>query len=63
MNQIIYKEGQVPDGIYLIESGEFEMTKTIVENKVTSHFRVSRLGQNQMFGLQECINRTKRVTD
>ena len=53
MNHVVYKEGEQPDGLYLIESGEFEISKRIKGNNIISEFRVSRLGPNQMFGLQE----------
>lgn len=61
MNQKIYNEGEFPDGVYLIESGEFELSKTIYDNNIVNKFRVSRLGQNQIFGLQECITLTTRT--
>ncbi|CAI2382428.1 unnamed protein product [Moneuplotes crassus] len=61
MNQRIYTEGEFPDGVYLIENGEFELSKSIYDNNIVNKFRVSRLGQNQMFGLQECITLTTRT--
>lgn len=30
MNQIIFKEGQEPDGIYLIREGEIKVTKNTI---------------------------------
>ena len=62
MHRKVYKEKEIPDGVYLIDSGEFEITKNIYNNSIVNKFRISRLGHNQMFGLQECINQTKRTT-
>jgi CRP-like cAMP-binding protein len=58
----MYKENECPDGVYLIDEGEFEIYKKIKDNNITSTFRVSILGSNQIFGLQECINQMKRIT-
>ncbi|CAI2382723.1 unnamed protein product [Moneuplotes crassus] len=61
MNQNIYSENEFPDGVYLIENGEFELSKNVSDNNILRKFRVSRLGQNQIFGLHECINLTTRT--
>lgn len=39
-----------------------KFTNKIRDNNITSTFRVSILGKNQIFGLQECINHVKRIT-
>lgn len=61
MNYKVYSEGQIPDGVYLIENGEFELSKNIEDNNIVNKFRVSRLGHNQMFGLQEWISLSQRI--
>lgn len=62
MNKIIYKEGDPPDGLYLIDNGEFEFTKSLKSNNITRSFRVSILNNGQMFGQQECITNSNRIT-
>ena len=62
MNKIMYREGDKPEGVYLIESGEFEFTKSVKENNIIKQFRVSILTEGQMFGYQEWITNSARIT-
>lgn len=61
---VIFKEGDNADGIYLVRSGEFEKTKIYTKDPVASHnnikfryeMRCAIIGPREIIGLKEIKN-------
>ncbi|CAD8078389.1 unnamed protein product [Paramecium sonneborni] len=59
-NQIIYKEGEQADYVYIIREGEFELSKKFdIQNKHKT-FPISTIGKPELFGDLDCLLNTCR---
>jgi CRP-like cAMP-binding protein len=60
LNQIVYREGEVPDSVYCIKSGEFVLAKTLLLNEKCVEIKFATLAVGEIFGESECLLKEKR---
>ncbi|CAD8073786.1 unnamed protein product [Paramecium primaurelia] len=59
-NQIIYREGEQADYVYMIREGEFELSKQFdIQNKHKS-LPITTIGKPELFGDLDCLMNTSR---
>jgi CRP-like cAMP-binding protein len=54
-NQLVFREGEDPNEIHIIQSGEFKLTREEKGNSILKTFEIALLGPGELFGEEDII--------